>query len=144
MQDFTRISGEIDSLYHEAAFKLGQSDSAMTILYMLLANKDRCEVSEICRLSGAKKQTINSALRKLEDEGIVKLTIKSHKNRSVSLTEKGKVTALRSAGTLMKIEDEAISDWTEEEMEYYLKLSARFLENFRMLVKNIPEEGEKE
>ena len=32
--EFTHLAGEINALYHEAAVKMGLSDSAMNILYV--------------------------------------------------------------------------------------------------------------
>lgn len=34
-REFVHISGEIDSLYHEAALKFGVSDSVLNTLYVL-------------------------------------------------------------------------------------------------------------
>lgn len=66
MKRFNYLTNEIDAAYHEAAVKLGLSDSAMLILYTICNNGDTCLLHEITRLSGVCKQTVNSSLRKLE------------------------------------------------------------------------------
>ena len=71
--EYTHLAGEINSLYHEAAVKMGISDSVMNILYVICEKGDRCLQSEISRLTGISRQTINSAIRKLEKDGIVYL-----------------------------------------------------------------------
>ena len=68
---YNYLSSEISALYHEAAVKLGLSDSAMNILYAVCENEGRCPQSEVCRLTGVSRQTINSAIRKLEREGVI-------------------------------------------------------------------------
>lgn len=69
MQRFNLLQSEIDTAYHDAALKLGRSDSAMLVLYTLCSGGGECMLGDIT--SGASKQTINSALRKLESEGII-------------------------------------------------------------------------
>ena len=133
-QKFTSITGEIDSLYHEAALRLGQSDSTMTVLYTLLGTGGQCNISEICRLSGMRKQTLNSALRKLEQNDLLCLRSSTSKNKTVILTEKGYETALQSAGKLQKIEEETLKEWTQEEIDTFFCLAERYLNRFRSLV----------
>lgn len=83
------LTSEIDAAYHEAALKFGVSDSAMRILYTICLNGEECPLSEVVRLSGIPKQTINSALRKLEKEEILYLKTANGRNRQVILTDKG-------------------------------------------------------
>ena len=73
MRQFNYLLSEIDAVYLEASQKLCLSDSAMQILYVISNHREECLLSEIYRLSGISKQTINSALRKLEADGIVRL-----------------------------------------------------------------------
>ena len=72
-EQYTYLAGEINALYHEAAVKMGLSDSVQNILYVLCDQGSRCSQSEIGRLTGISRQTINSAIRKLERDGIVYL-----------------------------------------------------------------------
>ena len=69
-EQYTYLAGEINALYHEAAVKTGISDSVQNILYVLCEKGGKCLQSEISRLTGISRQTINSAIRKLEKEGI--------------------------------------------------------------------------
>ena len=135
MLEFTRVIGEVDTLYHEVSFRLGLSDSEMTILYILLSCDKDCDISHICKMSGTKKQTINSALRNLEKEGYIKINICSHKKRLVCLTEKGKDHACATAGVLMNIEKQTFNNWTQAEMEMFISLSIRYLNDFEKISK---------
>lgn len=139
LQKLTSITGEIDTLYHEASYRLGQPDSVMNALYTLLTCGDKCDISEICRLSGLRKQTLNSALRKMEKNGLITLEKKDSKNKTVILTDKGKDEAKRTAGKLMEIENSVLRKFTTKEVQTYLSLSERFLVHFRELVNALPE-----
>ena len=70
---FNLLTTEIDAAYHEATLKLGLSDSAMIILYTICLFEGACPLGDIVVLSGLPKQTVNSALRKLEGEDVVYL-----------------------------------------------------------------------
>ena len=73
LKRYNYLVGEIDATYHELSTKFGLSDSMMRILYTICDNGTDCPLQKICRLTGLSKQTINSALRRLEQEGIVYL-----------------------------------------------------------------------
>ena len=70
---YTYLAGEINALYHEAAVKTGISDSVQNILYVLCERDGQCLQSEISKLTGISRQTINSAIRKLEKEEELRL-----------------------------------------------------------------------
>ena len=65
-REYTYLAGEINSLYHEAALKMCVSDSVMNILYVICEKGNKCCQSEISKLTGISRQTINSAIRKLK------------------------------------------------------------------------------
>ena len=67
---YAYLSAEITSLYHEAAVKIGVSDTVLDILYVLCEQEGQCLQSDIFRLTGISRQTINSAIRKLERDGL--------------------------------------------------------------------------
>ena len=58
-EQYTYLAGEINALYHEAAVKTGISDSVQNILYVLCEKGGKCLQSEISRLTGISRQTIN-------------------------------------------------------------------------------------
>ena len=77
------------------------------------------------------KQTVNSALRKLEGEGMIYLEPSGPRSKDVCLTPAGRELAGRTAVPLMELEDEIFSAWGVEEVERYLRLTQRYLEDFR-------------
>ncbi len=106
-----RLMNEADSLYHQAARMLGVSDSAMCILYELYERGDGCLLCDICAESGIRKQTINSALRKLERDGIVCPERGSGKNKRIHLTPSGQELLLRTAARVYEAECNVFRDW---------------------------------
>lgn len=127
MKRFNYLLGELDAVYHEMSLKLGLTDSAMIILYTLCDQGDGCPLQNICRYSGLSKQTVNSALRKLEAEGILYLESAGSRNKNVCLTEAGTVLTERTAKRIMQAENEIFASWPESDTEKYLKLTENFL-----------------
>lgn len=127
MKRYNHLLGEIEATYHEMSLKLGLSDSAMVILYTICDEGDNCPLAEISRRSGLSKQTVNSAIRKLEAEGILYLEKTSSKSKTVCLTGKGKTLAGRTALRLLNAENTILASWPRQDMEKYLELTGRFL-----------------
>ena len=63
-------------------------------------------MNDISRLAGISKQTFNSALRKLENEGIVYLENFSGRKKKVCLTDKGKTLAKDTVLRIIAIEND--------------------------------------
>lgn len=125
------LIGEIDAVYHEMALNLGLSDSAMRILYAICDSGESCLLQEICRRSGVSKQTINSAIRKLEAEGIVYLEPAGGKNKNVCLTKEGKRLAEQTVVRIMEAENDILASWAKEDVDKYLGLTEEFLTAIR-------------
>ena len=123
MRRYNHLVGEIDGVYHEMSLKLGLSDSAMIVLYTICDSGSSCPLRDICLRSGLSKQTVNSALRKLEAEGVVYLEPVSARSKSVCLTEAGQALAAETAGKIIRIFD----SWPQADVEQYLELTERFL-----------------
>lgn len=94
---YAYLSAEITSLYHEAAVKIGVSDTVLDILYVLCEQEGQCLQSDIFRLTGISRQTINSAIRKLERDGLAYLKQGEGRNTLVCLTEKGRDFLLKKS-----------------------------------------------
>lgn len=137
MKRYNHLVGEIDAVYHEISLNMGLSDSAMKILYTICDNGDSCPLQEISRRSGVSKQTINSAIRKLEKKGVVYLKSVGAKNKNVCLTDEGKQLAKHTAIRLIAIENDIFASWEKNDVEKYLELTERFLASLKEKSKNL-------
>lgn len=135
MQRFNMLKSEIDTAYHDAALKLGMSDSTMLVIYTLCSCGGECMLGDIT--AGASKQTINSALRKLELEGIVYLETFEGRKKKVYLTEKGRQFARETVRRIIEAENEIFASWSDEEKRVYIDLTQRYLADFKEKVKEL-------
>ena len=93
--------------------------------------------SDIFRLTGMSRQTINTAIRKLEKDEIVFLEQGTGRNTIVCLTEKGKVFCSKNIIPLFKIEDKIWNEWTDEERKQYLAFEQKYCDSLKKYVKEI-------
>lgn len=131
LKRFNLIFSETNTAYHEISLKLGLSDSASIILYTICINGESCLLSDICKMSQLRKQTVNSALRKLEEEGIIYLKSADGRKKTVFLTEKGKQLCENTVYHIIEIENQVFGSWSREDMEAYMELSERYLKEFK-------------
>ena len=131
------LASEMDSLYHLADLRLGISDSVSLVLYALYDGDGRCPLGDIYKMSGVSKQTLNSAVRALERDGILYLTPYKGRAKLIVLTEKGRAYAEKTAARLLMAELQAFDGWSEEEVAAYLHLQEKYTECFRREVEKL-------
>lgn len=120
------LSNDMNSLYHQAARKLGMADSVLIVLYAVYEKDGRCRLCDICTENGISKQTVNSAIRKLEEERVLYLERDGAKTKRVCLTEKGKAYAERTVARLYEAECNVFEAWDKDEFEQYLRLMEKY------------------
>lgn len=130
------LTSEIDAAYHEAALKLGLSDAAMMVLYAVCNSGGSCLLSDICKFSGTSRQTIHSAICKLEAEELIYLEASGGKKKRVFLTEKGTSRSKNGVARLAELENDILSSWPQEDQEKYLELTQKYLTALKEKIKN--------
>ena len=133
------LATELDAAYHQAALKLGMSDSVMCVLYAIYDNGEGCLLSEIYKQSGISKQTVNSAVRKLEKDGMLYLEQSKGKAKTVWLTSKGKSYTNNTIAHLCEAETNVLSSWSAEEIESYISLFEKYVSGFRLQLEGMSE-----
>lgn len=137
MAEIFYLNSEIDCIYHEIAVKLGLPDSEMTVLSILYDFGGECLLNDILRLSGISKQTVNSALRRLEAGNRILLTPIGGKRKKVSLTPEGEALVEATVKRVEKMEQEIWASWTKEEGEQYLELTRQYLRALKEKAKTV-------
>lgn len=125
------LANTMDALYHQAAKSLGVADSVLYILYTLHSNGESCPLTDLYRVSAISKQTINSAIRKLEAEEVIYLKKYDGKSKIVCLTDKGRDYVRETAEKLLAAEGTAFAGWSAEELDSYLHLIEKHVASLR-------------
>ena len=128
LAEYNRIYKETDQLYHNLALRMGLADSELVILYTLALSGDGCLQRDIVGNACLSKQTVNSATRRM---GLLTLTPGKGREMQMHLTEAGRQLAARTVLPLARAEQAAINALTGEELQTYLALSRKLLEQLR-------------
>ena len=134
-KEYNHIMGRIEAAYHEAALKMNMADSEFDILYTLNTYPAGCKQSTLYKESGLTKSTVNSAIKKMEKNGIVVLTPGMGRNTYVVLTERGKVLMQNTVHKIIRIENEIFESWTKEEQDMFIYLNKDFAEKISKRMK---------
>lgn len=131
LQKFNTLWKAQDDIWQEAARRSGLPETAFWIIYILTV-EDQKELTqaEICDAWFIPRQTCNSAIKKLEREGLVSLT--THKGagnvKYLSLTDTGRSYADRHITPLTNADILSFSSFTANERELLLSLLQRQLD----------------
>lgn len=125
------LAAEVEWLYHQAAVRLGMADSTMRVLYIIYDHGEDCLLSCVYKEAGISKQTVNSALHRLEEQGVLWMESCGGRGKRVLLTEAGKDYVDRTVGRLFRAECELLAGWREEEIDEHIRLMAKYNESFR-------------
>ena len=105
-----RLYNESNLLYHSAAVKFGLSDTVFWVLYALYSDDKPQTQTQMSAGFCLPKQTLNSAVRGMVEQGWVMLTpapgCKHGKN--LSLTENGRSLAEKTVAQVIRAEETAM------------------------------------
>lgn len=144
-KEMRRLNGllsETEAAYHEAAVRLGLSDSAMQILYLLADREGSCPLRDVSAQTGISKQTVHSAIRRLADDGVLTVEASGARKKRLRLTPRGERLAERTAARLIAAENRIFAAWRPEEVRQYIALTARYLEDFRREIRTLERGGD--
>lgn len=89
LQEFDRLNRLVNELYHEIAVKQGISDSAYSILQAMLILGNGNTQTDICKYTCLNKQTVNSSVKKLKQNGLIEFHQGNGREMKIYLTSKG-------------------------------------------------------
>lgn len=127
ISEFNSIYKKWDELYRDIAKAFGLSDCAFWILYSLRESDACLTQSDICNIIYQPKQTVNSALKKLEQDGYILLVpIKDRRSKQITLTDKGLLLAEQTADRVLLAEETALTQFSCEELDLFFRFFYRY------------------
>lgn len=136
IQDFNQLLKRMDNVYDNLAKSSGISDTAFWIIYTVKNEKETYKQKDLCVMWSYSKQTINSALKKLEEQNIIKLVAvpENKKDKKIVLTEQGEKIAKKLIEPVNEIEKKSLAS---------IKDRKEFLNLFKKYIETIEEETKK-
>ena len=113
-------------IYRRMAKQMNMTDTVMWALYTLRIEPGEITQSRMCEFLHEPKQTVNSALKKMEADGLI--TLQSGANRrtkTIRLTDVGLALAQKTSDRVMETEQKALAQFSEEEVNQLFSLMRR-------------------
>ena len=109
------------------------SECSFWILYSLRETNTSITQSELCYALSQPKQTINSALKKMQDYGFIELLISQDRRKKyIRLTDKGALLAQETVDKVILLENQTFDTFTEEEQSLFLQLLHKYTDNLKI------------
>lgn len=136
---FNQLYKEMDEIYHQYARDHGMSDTAMWLLYSLCLSDTPYTQREICSEWHYPPQTLNSALKTLERQGLIALESVpgNQKNKLVELTEQGNSVVQQMIAPLVAAERQSFMELQESEKEALLSLTQKYVDLLQSNIRKI-------
>ena len=134
MRGYNRIYKEFEDIYRDIDRWAGLSASAFGILYHLMDLGDGCLQRDICAEAFVSKQTVNSSIRTLERQGIIRLRPGRGREVHLHLTEKGRMLAEERILPVMEEENQSLAELGADAARL-IALQQRHLEIFRRRIR---------
>ncbi len=126
LKKFNYLYKELDSIFHTMALKAGLSDSVFYILYTLVYNR-ACSQKDIAEYYSVSRQTIHSAVKKLETQGYILLTPGPNRNKYLQLTPTGQKLIEDRLTPILKKEKEVFQEMPSQECHELLRLTGKLV-----------------
>lgn len=133
LRELNTIYKETDAIYGEFAKQSGLPDCAFWLMYSIYEAKGRCTQKEIRDQWTLSKQTVNSALKGLGENGYITLASTETDKRSkyIALTEKGVEFARENIDIVFEAERRALQKMTCMERDAMLESTRKYQTLFR-------------
>lgn len=137
LKQLNHILMQIEGLYHEIALLAGLSDSAYNILYTVLELGEGCTQTDVYRNNYMNKQTVNSSVKKLCKDGLIRLESGTGRETKLYFTKDGKSTVSDRIIPIEALENDVIEEMSADEQAEFLRLITKYLHAYQRKVQHL-------
>lgn len=140
LQVFNELWKEQDDIWQAAAKKSGISDTAFWVMYVLTVDTGApLTQSDMCDRWYIPRQTCNSAVKKLQMDGLVELSTAQGRGNTkyVTMTDAGRAFADKYIQPLADAGISSFAGFSDEERELLISFMRRMLDNLKAGIKYI-------
>lgn len=124
---YLHLYKEMDAAYYNLSYAQKLSPSEMDIYYAICVLGNGRLQRDICNLALTRKQTINSALKKMEKQGLLRLESGRGREKQIYLTEKGQAVSDFCVRPIYLAEQQVFAEMTPQEREQLVQLTNRYI-----------------
>ncbi len=135
LSEYNEIIKENDEIYRHLAKNFHMPECTFWILYTLRTAHAPLTQSELCKILYEPKQTVNSALKKLEAEGFLSLAVGSdRRSKTITLTDKGQTLAGQTVDLVISAEKHSLLSLEETEQDLFLQLFHKYTDALKQQI----------
>ncbi|MBQ7839475.1 MAG: winged helix-turn-helix transcriptional regulator [Lachnospiraceae bacterium] len=129
LYNFNQAHKKMNVIYHDYAKSIGLSDAAFWLLYSVYEHGKPCTQKDLCHSWFYAPQTINSAIKAMEEQGYITLerVPANKKNKQILFTEKGKTLVDEKIAPLVQAEERSFERLDEQERELLLEITQKHI-----------------
>lgn len=122
-----KFDKELDDIYHDYALRHNLSDAVLWILYVLHGTEDGVTQTDICNGWFFSRQTINTALKGLARQDVIKLESipGNRKSKYVILTPQGREMAQRIVAPLKQAENQVFASFSDADNRLFVEMAGK-------------------
>lgn len=130
LMQYNQFQKKLEDFYSSFAKICGLSDSVFWIIYSVIERQEPYTQTELCNMWSFNKQTINTALKNLEADDIIRFETleRNRKNKQIFLTDKGLAFAQKTVIPFMEMEKRAFGALDDDERKEFLRLTKKHLD----------------
>lgn len=135
LKEFNALFKEIMDLYYETALRSGVSNSAYDIFYAMVELGDGCLQKDIADYYHMSRTTVNSSMKKLEEQGYIFKEKSRGKSKRLHLTEQGERLVQEKILPVMEMENSIFHEMKNGEAQEFLRLMRTYAMIYRKKLK---------
>ena len=125
-----KILCETEKIYYSMLKHAQITDSEYVLLFSLLESDEGCSQKDIADNTYISTKTLNSAVKKLQQKGLISLTRAKYPNMILNLTPKGKEYIKEKMLPLIETENKILQNVTDEDFNNFTNLVAKYMDMF--------------
>lgn len=130
LDTYNHLYNESTDVYNQLAKTVGVNTTIFWLFYEVYTNEEPLTQQDICNHLFMPKQTLNTALKKYEQEGYLFLNTDS-KRKTIHLKEKGKQFVQDKILPIYEAELLALDTFTSEEQQQLIHLFKKYVQSLR-------------
>ena len=142
LAEYNGSTKRLDEVYRQVAKCFTLPECAFWILYTLRIEPRSFTQTDICDFLYSPKQTVNSALKKLERDGYIAFSAgDDQRSKKISLTEQGKALAVETVDKIINAEATALQQMPQNDREALIRTTSQYCDLLKNQFQTLKRKG---
>ena len=125
---------EVEKIYQLLLSQGNLSDSEYVLLFSIVEMGEGCLQKDIADRSYISKKTLNSTVKKMEQEGLIALKSGKYPNMHIYLTDKGREYVSKRILPIISTQNKMMESISDEDFENFVGNVSKYLNVFKQNV----------